>query len=134
MKKIITLIIIKLLLQPCCFAQNHYTAEFKIPEKKTVIMSSQPVTSLIDQYLTRTVFTEEPAKMPLFVFNDQPVLVPVKPAKKTMMFFTELSFSDVLENSINNIRAGIINTYDDHITELFKDAPSLIKVKFIISL
>jgi hypothetical protein len=97
-------------------------------------MSSQPVTSLIDQYLTRTVFTEEPAKMPLLVFNDQPVLIPAKTVKKAMMFFTELSFSDVLENSINNIRAGIINTYDDHITELFKDAPSLIKVKLIISL
>ena len=50
-----------------------------------------------------------------------------------LVITTELSFSDVLEHSMNSLKTGLVNTYDDHITELFKDAPSLFKVKCIIS-
>lgn len=53
--------------------------------------------------------------------------------RKPTVFIAELSLNDMLENSINSINAGLLNTYDDSISELFKDAPSLVKFKCIIS-
>ena len=54
--------------------------------------------------------------------------------RKTTLFTAELSLNDMLEISINSINAGLLNTYDDSIAELFKDAPSVVKFKCIISL
>jgi hypothetical protein len=54
--------------------------------------------------------------------------------RKPALFTAELSLNDMLENSLNSINAGLLNTYDDSISELFKDAPSLVKFKCIISL
>ena len=42
------------------------------------------------------------------------------------MFFAELACCDMLQNALNNLKPDLINTYDDQLTELFKDAPSLV--------
>ena len=54
--------------------------------------------------------------------------------KKTTLFTTEFSLNDMLENTLNSVSQNVINTYDDHISELFKEAPSLFKLKCIIEL
>ena len=54
--------------------------------------------------------------------------------RKATLFITEVSFSDILESSINGVNGSLINTYDDHVTELFKDAPSIVKLKCTIKL
>ena len=53
--------------------------------------------------------------------------------KKNTLLTSEFSLNDILENTINSVNANLLNTYDDHIAELFKNAPSLFKVKCIIS-
>jgi len=53
--------------------------------------------------------------------------------RKSALIFTEFSFPDLMESTVNGINAGWVNTYDDHIPELFKDAPSLFTIKGIIS-
>jgi hypothetical protein len=54
--------------------------------------------------------------------------------RKPIVLFTKLSFSDLLENSINGLKVNLVNTYDDFVPELFNDAPSLFKIKCIIPL
>jgi hypothetical protein len=54
--------------------------------------------------------------------------------RKQVLFFSALSLNDILESSVNNINSGLLNTYDDQITELFKTAPSTVKLTCIISL
>lgn len=54
--------------------------------------------------------------------------------KKTTLFTTEFSLNDMLENTLNSVSRNVINTYDDHISELFKVVPSLFKLKCIIEL
>jgi hypothetical protein len=68
----------------------------------------------------------------LFFFNNEPLIAVNKKAAKPVMIFAELSFGDVLENAMNKLKPGLVNTYDDELTELFKDAPSLLKVKCTI--
>ncbi len=55
-------------------------------------------------------------------------------AGKPILFFTRFSLNDMLENSINSMNDRLLNTYDDHIQELFKEAPSLVTLKCTISL
>ena len=54
--------------------------------------------------------------------------------KKKILFTTEFSFGDMLENTFNSIDPGLINPYDESIPELYKDAPFLFKLKFLIRL
>jgi hypothetical protein len=91
-------------------------------------------TATLYHALPKIICTAEPADNTALFFNDQPVLKLNKTLKRPVLLLTELSFSDVLENSMNSLKANLISTYDDHITELFKDAPSLVKLKFILPL
>lgn len=83
---------------------------------------------------SKIIYAPEPADNTAFFFNDQPVLKLKKNRKWPVLLLTQLSFNDVLENSMNGLNPALISTYDDHITELFKDAPSLFKLKFVLPL
>ena len=54
--------------------------------------------------------------------------------RKPVIFVTRFSLIDMLEGSINSVNDRLLNTYDDHIQELFKEAPSLVNLKCILSL
>ena len=105
-----------------------------LPKKQGIGLLKTSSTSPLYHPLNKISFSEEQVNNSLLLFNDQPVLKLNKAVKKPVLFFTELSFSDVLENSMNRLKPDLIYTYDDQVTELFKDAPSLFKVKCIIPL
>ena len=41
--------------------------------------------------------------------------------KKKILFITEFSFSDMLENTFNSIDPGLINAYEETVPELYKN-------------
>jgi hypothetical protein len=134
MQQIIFIIILSTLLSQAGYAQNQAVTKIMIPEKAGINLLKTTATQTSYQTVSRTVYSEVPVKVSLLHFNDQPVLKLNKNARKPFMLFTKLSFSDVLENSMNGIKIDLLNTYDSHIPELFKNAPSLFKVKCIFPL
>jgi hypothetical protein len=134
MKKIIFIIIFEILLLNHGYAQNQVMVKIVIPENPATTLVKMKTTQTPYHAFSKIIYTAEHADNSLFLFNDQPVLKLNKTLKLPVLLLTELSFSDVLENSMNNLKANLISTYDDHITELFKDAPSLVKLRFILPL
>jgi hypothetical protein len=134
MKKAAFIILLNLLLIKPGYAQNNVIARMAIPQTKFISLLKPSKATSFDHSLIKADILQETANTPLLFFNDQQLLKLKKVLKKPVMFFADLSFSDVLETSVNSLKTNLINTYDDHITELFKDAPSLVKVKCIIPL
>jgi hypothetical protein len=134
MKKIIFILIFEILLLQFSYAQNQVMAKMVIPENSANTLVKVKTTPTPYHAFSKIIYTAEPADNSLFFFNDQPILKLNKTLKLPVLLLTELSFSDVLENSMNSLKANLISTYDDHIAELFKDAPSLVKLKFILPL
>jgi hypothetical protein len=134
MKKIIIITIFEILLFRSGYAQNQFVAKMILPENSAATLGKMKINSRPYHLALKIVYAAEPADNAALFFNDQPVLKFNKNRKRSVLILTELSFSDVLENSMNNLKPELINTYDDHISELFKDAPSLLKLKFILPL
>jgi hypothetical protein len=134
MQKIVFIIIFQILLGQFGFAQKQVITKMIIPLKQNISLIKTGTIPPLYHPIPKTNYAEEPAINSLLLFNDQPVLKLNKPVTKRVSFFTELSFSDVLESSMNTLKPDLIYTYDDQVTELFKDAPSLFKVKCIIAL
>ena len=134
MQKIVFIIIFQILPGQLGYAQNQVNTKMVLPKKPGISLMKTSSTLPLYNPLPKIGYAEETANNSLLIFNDQPVLKINKAVKKSVLFFTELSFSDVLENSMNRLKPDLIYTYDDRVTELFKDAPSLFKVKCIIRL
>ena len=134
MQKIVFIIIFQILAGQFGYAQNQVITKIVLPKKQGIGLIKTGTTPPLYHPLNKISFSEEQVNNSLLLFNDQPVLKLNKAVKKPVLFFTELSFSDVLENSMNRLKPDLIYTYDDQVTELFKDAPSLFKVKCIIPL
>jgi len=105
-----------------------------IPENTVISLLKPSTPASINQKLIKALHLPEQENAAMLFFNDQQVLQIKKAGKVPVRFFTEISCSDMLEGSVNMFNPALINTYDDHITELFKEAPSLVKVKCVITL
>jgi hypothetical protein len=134
MKKAAFIILLNLLLLKPGYAQNNVIARMAIPQIKHVSLLKTSMSTSFAHSLIKADNLQEVANTPLLFFNNQQLLKLKKATKRLIMFFADLSFSDVLETSVNRLKTDLINTYDDHITELFKEAPSLVKIKCIIPL
>jgi hypothetical protein len=134
MQQVIFIIIFSILYGHQGYAQNQFVTKIQVPQKAAVNSLKITISPPVYQALSKTVYIEKPVNISLLHFNDLPVLKFSKTPRKILFLFTNLSFSDLLENSINGIEADLINTYDDHLPELFNDASSLFKVKCIIPL
>jgi len=114
-------------------AQNQLRQKLLIPANRSIVF--RPKADIINPSAIAVLnFKEEPANTPLFLFNNVPVPDHKRNAGKPVLIFSELSFSDIFETALNSLKTSLVNTYDDQVTELFKDAPSLFKVKWIIPL
>ncbi len=105
-----------------------------IPQTKYISLLKPSISNSFDNSLIKADNLQESVNTPLLFFNNQQLLKLKKTTKKPVTFYADISFSDMLETSINRLKTDVIITYDDEIAELFKDAPSLLKVKCIISL
>ena len=132
MKKTVFIILLSLLLYKPGYSQNNLITRIEIPQIKHISLLRSFISKGSDHLVIKADILQESANTPLLFFNNQQILILKKDTKKPLTFFADLSFSDVLETSVNSLKTGLINTYDDQITELFKDAPSLVKVKCII--
>lgn len=134
MKKIIIIIILNFFLQLPGFTQNHVVKKFVIPQKTHISILKKSMVSKPGHTFSKEIFLIEPGTASLFSFNDQTLVNHRAAVKKSLKVYTELSFSDVLEDSMNSLKDGLVNTYDDNINELFRDAPSLFKIRLVIRL
>jgi hypothetical protein len=112
------------------YGQNQAAGKMIVPHKKTISLLHTTNRPQLYQYITKT----DPVNFSLLHFNDKPLLLLSKAPAKPVMLFTELSFSDILENSINGFKINLLDTNDDMVSELFCDAPSLFKIKCVINL
>lgn len=116
------------------YGQNRATTKISITPKTQVSLlntgngqTSHPTIPVADN-------KAEPAGFPLFHFNDSPIIKLFRAPVKPVRFFTQLSFSDILENHMNGLQINLLNTYDDMVPELFSEAPSVFKITCIINL
>jgi hypothetical protein len=133
-KKIAFIILLNLFLFNPGYTQNNVIARITIPQTNHISLLKPSISASFDHSLIKADNLQEPTSTPLLFFNNRQLLKLKKATKKPLIFFADLSFSDVLESSVNRLKTDLINTYDDYITELFKEAPSLVKVKCIIPL
>lgn len=134
MKQIAFTIIFSTLFLQIVIAQNNKVSKLLIPEKAGMMKPNTGSHPALQQAVTLTDYKIQPLPNPLLHLNDQPVLSLPGKAFKMVSLFTELSFSDIFENSMSGIKDDLINSYDDHIPELFNDAPSLLRFKCLIRL
>lgn len=135
MKKIFCCICLQLLLLNFGKAQNQAVGKIIIPAKPVISFTRPlPANSFHQSFNNKSFFNTPASTTNLLFFNDEPLLKFSATAKKQLTLQTRLSFADVLETSVNSIKSGLVNTYDDNIDELFKDAPSWVQLTCIISL
>lgn len=133
MKQLILITILKLLLPVLVQAQSNVIQKLVVPSKVSVNIFSKAIPA-IDTYSLKNLNGEDlPGNNLLSFLNGHPLIRLTRVFRKSAFIFTELSFPDVMENTMNGINAGWVNTYDDYIPELFKDAPSLFTIKGILS-
>ena len=133
MKQLIFITILKLLLPVLVQAQSNVIQKLVVPSKVSVNAFNKIIPA-IGTYSFKNLNGEDlPGNNLLSFLNGQPLIRLTGVFRKSAFIFTEFSFPDVMENTMNGINAGWVNTYDDHIPELFKDAPSLFTIKGIIS-
>jgi hypothetical protein len=78
--------------------------------------------------------TEKKTKPQSFLSYLSAIKIKETAGKKNTSFFTAFSFGEFLETAFNNVDASLLNTYDDEVPELFKDAPFMLQLKYVISL
>ena len=133
MKQLILITILKLLLPVLVQAQSNIIQKLVVPSKVSVNAFNKIIPA-IGTYSFKNLNGEDlPGNNLLSFLNGHPLIRLTRVFRKSAFIFTEFSFPDVMENTMNGINAGWVNTYDDHIPELFKDAPSLFTIKGIIS-
>ena len=134
MKKLISICIFKIALLTTGYAQNSIKAKWVTPFHNSSISLTKPYTGFKKYPFNSFVLPEEKSNGMYAFLNNQALLKIRFFPKNTLLLFTELSFTDMLENTINSVDASLLNKYDDHITELFRDAPSIFKLKCTIGL
>jgi hypothetical protein len=134
MKKTICIAIFKMMLFVFCYAQNNAKIKFVTPVNQEVSFLVTPLSSNAADRFSHFMLEEDANTNILAFLVDRPLLKLRASPKKHMLLSAQLSFTDLLENKINNLNAGLLNKYDDHITELFRDAPSLFTLKCSIGL
>lgn len=133
MKQLIFITILKLLLPLLGQAQSNVIQKLVAPSKNSVNTFSKNIPAPVEYSFKNFADEEESGNNLLSFLNGQPIIRLTGVFRKSAFIFTEFSFPDLMENTVNRINAGWVNTYDDHIPELFKDAPSLFTIKSIIS-
>ncbi len=133
MKQLLLIIILSKLALYSVHAQTRSLNKMILPANAGINLQKNVLESS-NKNMIKTFCIETPALTSLIHFNDRPVLRFSKKTCKPVMIFTEFSFADVLENSMNGLKESLVNTYDSHIPELFNDAPSLFKIRYIIVL
>jgi len=114
------------------YAQNSVRVKFITPSSKRVILPDEPGPGF-EKFNLNTMFSPGDAgNKILSMLNDKPLFKIHRGSKIPLMIFTGLSFPDLVENMINKVNANLVTTYDDHIAELFRDAPSRFTLKCTI--
>ncbi len=132
MKIFVLLVILKLLSPALGHAQNSVSEKLVIPQTSKIRFPGKKE-SRHEPYVINNLVIAEHEENNIFSFlNNEPLLKLPVFHKRSLLIFTGITFTDLLENSINRIKPTLLNTYDDHIDELFREAPSLFKLKCTI--
>lgn len=129
MKNLICIAVCKIFLLAGVNAQSNAKPRFVIPAYHEVSLITN--TSSVNHACSFSHFTlaQEPGNKMLIFLNNEPFLKFKATPKKIILVSAQLSFTDLVENTINSVKDGLLNKYDEHITELFRDAPSLVSLK-----
>ncbi|MBK7374272.1 MAG: hypothetical protein IPJ02_01470 [Chitinophagaceae bacterium] len=133
MKKLVLLAILKLLSPAWEHAQNSVPEKLLVPQTSKVRIPRKDEPRHDPYFINSLAIAEHEEKNIFSFLNNEPLLKLSLFPKRSLLFFTEITFTDLLENSINRIKPTLLNTYDDHIDELFREAPSLFKLKCTIA-
>ncbi len=133
MKQLIFIIILSTLGGYVVHAQTSAVTKFVLPSKPRISLQYTATPSQVNK-VPKGFCIAAPVIPSFLHLNAHPVIKIAETTRTPVLIFTEFSLGDVLENSMNGFKANLVNTYDNHIPELFSDAPSLFKIKYIISL
>ena len=131
--KELSFILIPVLLLPAFISAQNYVKQQKliIPITKKLLPGNtgKNQVSYKDRFLSTPV---EPGNRLSAFFRGDPILNFSFLQNRSVLVSPELSYSDLIENTIGNFNDRLINKYDDLCPELFRDAPSLFKIKCVI--
>lgn len=129
MKQLVLITILQLLLPVLVQAQSNVIQKLVIPLKVSVNTYTKPIPASVTYSVKKFTGEDGPGNNLLPFLNGEPIIKLPTVFRKPVFIFTEFSFPDLMENTVNGINGGWVNTYDDHIPELFKDAPSFFAIK-----
>lgn len=132
MKKSIITILVFIFLSNYSYAQNYVPVKFIIPQSQAFISLKKIERSQAAPAFNRFVFSPAEFEKQSFISSLPVINLKEFSGRRSVSFFSELSLNDLLENTMTAIDPAFINKYDDHIDELFKDAPSLVKFNCVI--
>ena len=135
MKKIIYTYLLLTLFHSFTYSQNSVKFKAIIPQTPFLLVFEKNKKTKTSFYEYKFVFlSKEENKLNAFISKLPEIKISETGKKIKSPLFTELSFSDILENIFASINSSLINTYDEDVPELFKDAPFTFKLKCTISL
>ncbi len=135
MKKIIFTALLMIFSAGLCYSQKSIVNKFIIPRQHSFTLLKEIKKNTVDFAFNDLKVAAEPEnKFHRFIYGLPSIKIKETAGRKPFSFFTQLSFSDIVENGFGKLHSGIANTYDDELPELFKDAPYAVKLHLIISL
>lgn len=135
MKKSVYIVLFMVLFPSIGHAQNSVKTKLIIPVKSSGLNLHQTENLEAVSFSLKLNIMVESENSYRSLFSDLPLLkLREFNFKKNIFLTSEFSLNDMLENTVNSVNANLLNTYDDHIAELFKEAPSPVKLKCIIRL
>jgi hypothetical protein len=135
MRKLFYSILLVMFLHPFAHAQKNIKFTMVLP-KQSFLSSAQKnkVHGNLFSFNHLKLVAESETKFQSFIAALPVIKITETATKRSLSFFAALSPGDLLENAFNKVNASLLNTYDDEVPELFKDAPFMVQLKCFISL
>lgn len=129
MRRLFLLIMIGVFIPAFIYAQRSV--------KTVTVIHAKPVQGLFMSYtlqppkhsLNLDIITQPGNRLIAILSGESIIKLP-----RSAFISAELAYSDLVENTITKFNENLINSCDEQIPELFKDAPSLFKIKCVLSL
>ncbi len=134
MRKLFYSILFAIIFHALGYAQNNAKFKIILPQKN-LSLNISPIKNTSYSFLLKSLSCTTATKTTFQSFISALPLIQLNKAvgKKSKLFFTGFSFGELLETAFNKVNTSLINSYDDEVPELFKDAPFTLKLKCVIS-
>ena len=135
MKRMLYFNLLVIVFHAGAYSQKLVHHSMRLPQKLPVITTAKTNNDIAAFIFLQRAEVTPPQNRFISLLNALPFIKFKEPANnKLPVLLTELSFGEIAESIFEKANSSLLNTYDDTIPELFKDAPFSVKITCIIRL